>query len=82
MSILYSYECKECGEPRDILVDCIDDRDKPCEEILCQLCQGELKRNLGGSCFFVPEGSCGNAKNGYSSYHGDSANYKAGRKLY
>ena len=82
--ILYQYECTKCNYKHDMFVENIDCRDEPIRTLVCPECDGgkTFKRNLGGAGFTVPEGSCGNAANGYSSFHGDSENYKAGRKIY
>jgi len=79
--ILYKYVCDNCALAFEQPVDCIADRDKPCEGG-CIRCGGEIKRVITYGGFTVPEGGCGNAANGYSSTHGDSENFKAGRKIY
>lgn len=79
--ILYEYLCDNCKEYFTDVCS-IEDRDQLTKEI-CQSCGAmSVRRLLTTGGFTVPEGGCGNAKNGYSSYHGDSQNFKSGRKVY
>lgn len=80
--ISYDYECQACGFSREVILSSSKLRDEPVEKP-CPNCQAmSVIRIIGGAGFTVPEGACGNAANGYSSYHGDSENFKAGRKIY
>ncbi len=80
--ILYNFVCDDCGFEFERLVSTIADRDLICHSP-CPSCDDYgVRRVITCGGFSVPEGSCGNAKNNYSSYHGDSANAKAGRKIY
>lgn len=80
--VIYDYVCEHCGRRSEHIVDSIADRDKPCERQCIRCGKYRVTRVIRTGGFTVPEGGCGNAKNGYSSYHGDSANFKAGRKIY
>lgn len=82
MSVIYEYVCEHCNRKFETMVDSIADRDNPTKRQCIRCGKYRIVRVLSPGAFFVPEGSCGNAKNGYSSYHGDSANFKAGRKIY
>ena len=80
--ISYKYYCTECDWEGEMLVPKIDDRDYYVGT-WCPSCTKEtLRRAIGPTAFKVSEGGCGNAANGYSSYYGDSENFKAGRKIY
>ena len=77
----YDYRCYLCGnEWEDDFA--VEYRDLPTTQP-CEKC-GEygVIRLMATSLVQVLEGGCGNSKNGYSSTHGDSENFKSGRKIY
>lgn len=75
--ISYDYVCEECGWVEERLVDSVEDRDSYCG-LPCTSCGSTSTiRPPASAGFTVPEGGCGNAANGYSSYHGDSEIFKA-----
>lgn len=79
--ITYLFKCDKCGNTFEKRLE-MGERNRPTLEP-CPSCLTEsIYRVPGYGGFSVPEGGCGNAKNGYSSYHGDSENFKAGRKIY
>ena len=76
--ILYGYVCSNCGLKFEELLN-MEYRDLPTTKE-CRRC-GEYSVIRALRCNFnIPEGSCGNAANGYSSTHGDSENFKARAK--
>ena len=83
MKILYKYFCLNCDWEEEIMLK-MDDRYGPTEEP-CPTCKKlTVQKWVGCGGFTVPEGGCGNAANGYSSYHGDSEIFKnkSNRKVY
>lgn len=74
--ILYSYQCKECYIEFEEYHS-MAHRDVPLTKP-CPACNKfAVIRMMGNGGFIVPEGGCGNAANGYSSYHGDAELFKA-----
>lgn len=77
--IYYEYKCDNCGDTFSRMLP-MDERDKPTLKG-CEKCeQLSIYRVLGCGSFTVPEGGCGNAANGYSSYVGDAEIFKAKSK--
>ena len=74
--IAYNFKCENCNHEFEYYLP-LAHRDlpttKPCPE--CAHFEVIRPPQFGG--FNVPEGSVGNAANGYSSYHGDAENFKA-----
>jgi rubredoxin len=72
----YRYQCSACAFvfEKDLPMD---NRDEPIDSE-CPECGtvGEVKRKWEPVSFNVPYGSCGNADNGYSSYFGDTKEFK------
>ena len=77
--MIYEYCCDSCEHTFEVILK-VHQRYVPTEEP-CPEC-GNLRvyKLPSKSSFNVPEGACGNANNGYSSYHGDSENFKARAK--
>ena len=74
--ILYEYICSSCTHTFTEMHNMCS-RNKPLA-FPCPSCgEYEVYRKMGCGGFSVPEGSCGNAANGYSSTLGDSENFKA-----
>lgn len=81
MMILYKYFCLRCDWEEEMLKE-MKDRYEPMKEPCPNCKEMTVEKWMGTGGFTVPEGGCGNAANGYSSYYGDSENFKAGRKVY
>lgn len=77
----YGYMCGDCmlefeeDQPVDL-------RDLPTGSPCPRCGEYSVERMMGTPRINVPVGNVGNAENGYSSTHGDSENFKAGRKVY
>lgn len=80
--VVYEYVCDNCNRSFEESHH-IKDRDYP-TKFPCPRClKYSIRRVISVGGFSVPEGSCGNAANGYSTYVGDAENFKAkseGRK--
>ena len=76
MAIMYEYGCQACRYQWEEMLSS-DDRYKPVNEGCPKCGKLEVMKVCGNAGFTVPEGGCGNASNGYSSYHGDAELFKA-----
>jgi putative FmdB family regulatory protein len=76
---IFEYVCSNCNFNWEDIVP-TEYRDLP-TTYPCPRCQQHtVEKAIRAFSFSVPEGSCGNAANGYSSTHGDAENFKAKSK--
>jgi hypothetical protein len=74
--IAYRYLCEHCEHEFEYHVP-MAHRDLPTTKPCPKCNHFEVIRPPAVGGIEVPEGGVGNAKNGYSSYHGDAENFKA-----
>ena len=74
--IEYVFRCENCKHEFEYHLP-MAHRDLPTTKPCPKCSHFEVIRPPAVGGIHVPEGAVGNAANGYSSYHGDSENFKA-----